>query len=328
MFKIRSEADAVTERSPAYAILAIDSEDRFKSYVESRAATGTSYNNSPYDFQINKNESMMNGFFTRLALTEVCFPWTVPNVNVQTQDILVTYVIGANPPVGATITLDVGFYKPADLAAAIQAKVRALDIALVGFQMAYGSDLILGGARKSPNFFYNCPGGGYTISFEPLLYNSAAYPYPSTTKQLFDILGFSDDNTDLDDQGVGQSTFCQAVRYIDIVCNQLTYNQALKDTMSQSIARDTLCRLYIGDGPYTGTSTVDPSDPLFCPPGCAPFVIYRQYTNPKFIRWLPNQPVQGNLPFQVYDDNGQILTNIVGFDGSENWSMTLLVSED
>ena len=327
MFKIRSEDDASTARSPAYAILAIDSEDRFKSYVEARAATGSSYNNSPYNFQITKNESMMNGFFTRLALTEMCFPWTVPNINVQTQDIIVTYItVGA--PVVTTITLDVGFYKPADLAAAIQAAVRALDPALAAFDLAYGSDAILGGARKSPTFFYNCTGGGYTIAFDPLPYNSAAYPYPATTKQLFDVMGFSTDNTFLSAQGVSQTTLCQAIRAIDIVCNQLTYNQSLKDTMSQPIARDTLCRLYIGDGPYTGTSTVDPSDPLFCPPGCAPFVIYRQYTNPKYIRWMPNQPVQGNLQFQVYDDNGQILTNVIGFDGSENWSMTLLVSED
>jgi hypothetical protein len=101
--------------------------------------------------------------------------------------------------------------------------------------------------------------------------------------------------------------------------------------MSQPVVRDTLCRLYVGDGPYTGTSTVSPSDPDFCPPGCAPFTIYRQFTNPKFIRWMPNQPVQGNLQFEVYNDSGERLDNIdaVGEEtDTANWSMTLLCSED
>jgi hypothetical protein len=87
--------------------------------------------------------------------------------------------------------------------------------------------------------------------------------------------------------------------------------------------------LYLGDGPYTATSTLAPNDPNFCPPGCAPFTIYRQFTNPKFIRWTPNQPVQGNLIFQVYDDGGTILSETdVNEISGQNWSMTLLVSED
>ncbi len=320
-------ADATTSRPSSSAILAIDSEDRFKDYIQSRAATEGSYNSSAYNFQITKNESMMNGFFTRLALTEVNFPWTIPNINTQTEDIIFKYQIGAGPVVPATLTLDIGFYKPSEIASALEAKIQALDLGLVTFQMAYGIDTILGGARKVPAFFYKAP-GGVTVSFEPLPYLSTAYPYPPTTKQLFDVLGFGSDNTVLDTEGVSKSTFCQSVRYIDIVCSQLTYNQAVKDTMSQPITRDTICRLYLGDGPYTGTSTVDPSDPLFCPPGCAPFTIYRQFTNPKFIRWCPDQPVQGNLQFQVFDDNGQILTGLSTFDGTEDWSMTLLVSED
>jgi hypothetical protein len=174
---------------------------------------------------------------------------------------------------------------------------------------------------------------GVNTAFLPMPYNTPGiYEYPPNTKQLFDLLGFTTDNMILSNGGgYGRDTYCQAMRYVDIVCSQLTYNQALKDTMSQTVARDTLCRLYLGDGPYTGTSTLHPSDPDFCPPGCAPFTIYRQFTNPKFIRWLPNQPVQGNLRFQVFDDDGNLLSEAAAV-GTEsegaNWSFTLLVSED
>jgi hypothetical protein len=333
MFATKSVHDAVTERSPAYAILAIDSEDRYRDYLAARVTGEGAYNASPYDFQITKNESMMNGFFTRLALTEVNFPWVIPNINGRTNEIIINYKIGAGPVVEDTLTLDPGFYKPAELAAAIQAYVRALDPAMAAFEFTYG-----GGAPSGepiyPNFVYSClPLATYTIAFLPMTYNSEEYPFPATTKQLFDLLGFkqsaTNNNSLLAAGGQGGATLCQAVRYIDIVCNQLTYNQALKDTMSQTVVRDTLCRLYLGDGPYTGTSTVQPNDPEYSPPGCAPFVIYRQFTNPKFIRWMPNQPVQGNLRFQVFDDDGQPLEDVVPESvGAENWSMTLLVSED
>lgn len=323
MFATKSVHDAVTERSPAYAILAIDSEDRFKDYPASLLVTPGGYNDSPYDFQITKNESIMNGFFTRLALTEVNFPWTIPNINPTTNKINIQWQVGAGPVQSSTLSLLTGFYRPSSLAAALQVQIRTIpDLA---------SATVVYGATDEPFFAYATNVVGTTMAFQPLPYNSAVYPYPSTTKQLFFLLGFRDLNTVLTTVGGGLYTFCQAIRYIDIVCSQLTYNQALKDTMSQPTARDTLCRLYLGDGPYTGSSTLDPADPKFCPPGCAPFTIYRQYTNPKFIRWLPNQPVQGNLRFEVYDDNGVSLTamlNDLSSSRDMNWSMTLLVSED
>jgi hypothetical protein len=328
MFATKSLHDAMTERSPSYAILGIDSEDRFKSYTEQRASTVGGYNDSPYNFQITKNESMMNGFFTRLALTEVNFPWAIPNINPKTNSVLFDYSIAGVPQPQATLTLTTGFYKPSEIASQLQIKIRALNPALNAFTVNYG-------ANDMPRFVFLRNNAALTIAFSPLPYNSAAYPFPDTTKQLYDMLGLdisrSGTPASLKTDITGGFTFCQAIRYVDLVCSQLTYNQALKDTMSQPIARDTLCRLYVGDGPYTGTSTMLPSDAAFCPPGCAPFTIYRQFTNPKFIRWLPNQPVQGNLQFVVYDDAGAQYGDLGAANPrplEANWSMTLLVSED
>jgi hypothetical protein len=318
--------DAITERSPAYAILAIDSEDRFRDFDEAAVSSTGAFNYSPYDFQITKSESMMNGFFTRLALTEMCFPWTIPNILNATAEIAVEYQVGASPVGNFLISLGEGFLRPSQIAAQIQAAIRAFDAPNLG-----AATFIYGGtaAAPYPYFTYATNTAGVTINFLPLAYDTTAFPFPPTTKQLFNLLGFDSQNTVLASTGEGLATYCQSIRYIDIVCSQLTYNQALKDTMSQRIARDTLCRLYLGDGPYTATSTLSPNDANFCPPGCAPFTIYRQFSTPKFIRWMPNQPVQGNLRFQVFDDNGESLANADYVEGAgSNWSMTLLVSED
>jgi hypothetical protein len=223
---------AITQRPTSTAILAIDSEDRYKTYPDARAGSL-----SPYSFNINKAESLMNGFFNRLELTEVVFPWFAPD---------------------------------------------------------------------------------------------AAFGISTTTKQLFDLLGFIDgNNTVLQTSGAGGLTFCQATRYVDIVCTQLTNNQALKDTMSQEIARTVICRLYLGDANIAGD--VVPSSSTFCPPGCAPFTIYRDYASPKQIAWMPNQPVGGFLRFEVYDDNGDLLTGSDAFSFGANrcdWSITMLVTEN
>ena len=143
-----SKDTAITQRPTSTAILAIDSEDRYKNYPDARAfaAVGAT-NRSPYDFTINKSESIMNGFFTRVALTEVCFPWVIPNVNPKTNKIIVGYNVGAGA-LAYNLTLPVGFYTPAALASAIQAIVRTIDPLLNLFTMTYG-----GSANANLTFF-------------------------------------------------------------------------------------------------------------------------------------------------------------------------------
>lgn len=78
--------------------------------------------------------------------------------------------------------------------------------------------------------------------------------------------------------------------------------------------------------------------------GVTPFVIYRQYANPKEIRWSGNQPLS-NCVFTLYDDQGRsiqdlwssaypIVTNgIVNREATKYangfvWNITCLLSED
>ena len=126
---------AITQRPTSTALFVVDSEDRFANYIESRKP----YSSSPYDFSIRQPSSLMNGFFTRLAVTEVNMPWVIPNISTKTNKIFVQWNVSPSPVINeALITLDYGFYTPAQLAAAIQVAVRAVDAALVGFTMVYG----------------------------------------------------------------------------------------------------------------------------------------------------------------------------------------------
>lgn len=348
---------ATTIRPPSTSLLTIDSEDRFTDYLQARGDPSGNFtsNASPYDFTIQKSESLMNGFLTRCGITEVCFPWAIPNINVKTNKMLYYYTIGAAGPVAQIINLDNAFLRPHEIAAGIQAIVEQ-DVP--GFTMVYAAN-----GLGNPSFSYSTNNAANTIAFIPMLYNAAGYPYPPQTKQLFDLLGFTNANSAFAVSGAGNYTLCQAIRYVDIVCNQLTNNQALKDQTSQTVARDMLCRLYLGDGGGTGQSTVpasntgtvnattqsfttplgvsgsfevfDDQSPQFCPPGCAPMTIYRNFSTPKQIQWIPNQPIPGYLRFQVYDDAGALLSESTGLSynlqsqyGNLDWSMTLQISEN
>jgi len=309
---------AMTLRPSSTALLTIDSEDRYPDYPTARASPS-----SPYNFKISKSESLMAGFITRLAISEVVFPWCIPNINTKTAEISITYNAGAGPII-QLITLIPGFYTPATIASALD---LAISTYIPGFTMVYG-------ANADPIFAY-ATNSATTIAFSPIPYNTAAYPFSPQTKQLFDLLGFVNTNTVQAVSGNGNFTLCQAIRYVDIVCNQLTNSQAQKDQTSQTVARDMLCRLYLGDGAGTGQSTVQASSASFSPPGCAPLTIYRNFTKPKEIQWIPNQNIPGFLQFQVYDDAGDLLDASLAVLPSPlaytsetlDWSMTMLVSE-
>ena len=304
-----------TIRPSSTSLLCIDSEDRYTDYVAAVNAP-----TSPYNFKINKNNTLMNGFFTRLGVSEVVFPWTIPNINNKTAAINVQYQIGSGSVTNYLLSIAYGFYTPAELATAIVAEFTA-DIPTLGFTMAYSNQF------NEPRFIYSVTAGNL-VAFTPL--TGADFPFSPQSKQLFNLLGFEMENKTPAVNGVGAYTLCQAIRYVDIVSPQLTYNQPLKDTMTQTTARDTLCRIYLNSAPGV-TSTGAASDAAFCPPGCAPTIIYRDYSNPKQIAWIPNQGIPGYLTFQVFDDAGDLLDTSVSIASDINftsdWSMTMLVSE-
>ena len=321
-----------TIRNPSTALLCIDSEDRFATIEDSRALL---INDSPYDFLITKNENLLSGFFTRLGVTEVNFPWVIPNINAKTQSVRFEYKVGAGPTIGQFVSIQIGFYKPSQIASELQTAIRAIDpVNLGAFTVTYGDGNLC-------RFSFVPNNVAITFRFAPIdATNIPLLPTASlrnfwnrqdlrVVHQLFDLLGLSLD-PGFFNEVYGSDSLCQFTRYVDIVSTQLTYNQALKDSSTSVVSRDVLCRLYLSDS--GSIYNVAPSSPDFCPFGCAPFNIYRDFSSPKFINWTPNQNIPGSVRFTVYADDGSVLSNpsLLGGDIPNNtyWSLTLQVSEN
>lgn len=309
-----------TIRFPATALLTIDSEDRFKS-TENKRDLAT--NTGPYNFTISGPRTILGGFIRRMGVSEVQFPWVIPNVNRQTSDIIIRWV-GAGGPGKLRVTLAYGFYKPSEIAARLQILIRLASPDLAAFTLTYGSDPTF---RNMPVFTYDT-NNATTIAFDPVPLDSALN-ITAQSKQLFDLLGFASQNQILQTTLSGLQTFCQFTRYVDIVCDQITQFQGLYDGSTQQVYKDAICRLYLGDN--QAMQNLDPSDPDYSPPGCRPFIIYRQFQNMKQIQWNARTNIGSYLTFQVFNDIGQLLSENSFFPQGlsyEDWSMTMLASEN
>jgi hypothetical protein len=323
-----ADEKGITIRPSSTAIFAVDSFDRYPSF---QASIGGRI--SPYSFSINRNQSLINGFFKRIAVTEIVLPYYIPNINLKTNRLSVS----RNG--GAFVTVDIntlgGFMSPNDIAEALQ--VVLIAAGFVGLTVQYTPD---------GRFLFQT-GGVDTIAFQRASFAGGA---SLNEFQLYDLLnlGAALPNPVLPGQVVLTGvTRCRYTEYVDIVCSQLTYNQELKDGSSDPVVRDMLARVYIEaeDGaiqPYYRTNSYTAVPPGTISgaeiisnqaiPGTYPFTIHRQFTQPKQIKWENTQPL-GNITFELFDDRGNLLSAnlspLIAPDSSlPDWRMTLLCSEN
>lgn len=309
------EDRGVTVRPSSTIIFGVDSSDRYASLQDK--SNGTS---SPYSFNIQKGEALLNGFFTRIALAELVFPYYIPNINIKTDYI----ILNDNGTIAPLLMFPVtGFYTPQEMAGVMEAQLQAAT-GNVALTVTY-----VGG-----RFYFN------TNTVDTIAFDRGSFASPGAKIgefQLFDLLNFGPQNKIPSTTQVSGVTRCRYTEYIDIVCSQLTYNQDLKDGSSDPVVRDMIARIYLEDEddkviPVWNTNTnevIMPTD--YQIPGTYPFTIHRQFRNPKMIKWERTQPL-GNLTFEVYDDKGVILSPLQGVLQADNtmpdWRMTLLISEN
>jgi hypothetical protein len=308
---------AVTVRPSSTAFFGVDSKDRYAK-LSDRIANPT----SPYRFTIAKNQSLLNGFFHRIALTEITLPWYIPNITDEVVDI---NVVTPGPVVTPIQIAGSGaFLTPSEIAANLQAEIQAIP-GLNNVQVAYvdGAFAFVDAVSPVPPQF---------------AFSRVA---PVDRYQLFDFLNLGADNTVLQVDQYSGPTRCRWTEYVDVVCSQLTYNQELKDGSTSRVERDVLCRVYVEfeDDKTQPVWDSQNNEILISDediPGVSPFTIYRKFPMPKQILWNNAQPL-GNLTFELYDDKGRILS--YNDDGSANpfmqfdyklpdWRFTLLVSEN
>jgi len=270
----------VTFRQPSTANLMIDSADR--------PNPSTS---SPFDFQITRRNSILNGYFTRIGTTEVVLEWGEPNI---IDGEIILDVSGASLRSTETLTIFNTFVTMAEL----------LDeIASVTF-----NGVTFSVVQKGPSTTIEASGGKFQFVTSPLGLQAA--------------LSIGGGLADFKFVGVDAVPDLRLYRYIDFVSPNITYAQDLKDSSTQLINRDVLCRWYMAeDQPETRDIY---GFPILM--GYEPFFRRRLFNPPKQIKWDSNLPL-GNIQFQVYDDSGDLLEVSTQLPQT-NFLLTLQASEN
>lgn len=276
-----------TIRQPSTANLMIDSNDRNESVYP-----------SPFNFTISKPASILNGYFTRLGVTEFCLDWYLPNISFGdgTNALVSRLVLDIS---GTSYNVDIanGFYNVYQLTQALNA--AGTDVSGVVFTFGQVADT----ATAQLILAATVGGAPRTVRI--------------TGGSIASLLSYS---------GLGVYTLIsgadlRAYKYIDVISPQLTYAQDVKDTSTNEYDRNVLIRWYFE---YENTNTYDTYGfPIL--PGYAPFAIKRAFNPPKQIRWEPNLPI-GQISFEVYSDQsvGPLLPGSTNFN---RFAMTIQVSE-
>lgn len=275
-----------------------------------RDRTGGQYNNALFN-AINQN--IIQGQIHSVSVSEVNFPYDIPNVQNGYNTFTLTSALVGQPDF--TIAVPPGFYTGAELAVAINA-----EIAFAGANAApplLPADLPTVTYNATDSLFtWNAPASNvpnriwYISSPVTLPFNGVGAVGPGQVgKDLFSIMGFQSsqngenfvdsdpvqDNLVFTAAGAAPLTFTQ---YIDICSPQLCKFQYFRDGSTTNLARrsDVICRLFISNNISIQEAN-----------GQRPFVINRQYYNERVMRWNTGNSV-GTLDIQLYDDVGQPLT--------------------
>jgi hypothetical protein len=293
-------------RLPSYAMLGVSSSDRYKTNGE--RAFGRV---SPYNFAVQSPQNFLTGFFTRLALTELKFNWTIPTITAYNDGMGIIFrVNGVGPPIAGGIVVPAGqWHTPTTLAAVVQAEVRLVNPALANFTVV--ADPNTGAFTAQTNTLT-------TFHFIPTVPDNQR-PRQTTIYEMMNWIDNIVGGNDATQQFSGIPTMLPT-QYVDIVCSQLSYNQDVKDADTSTVSRDLLARIYLAQDWEGNPELV----------GSQPFSIYRQFAFPKQIKWNSGQNLGGYLKFEVYDDAGYLLST--GLDPAYDvrmgeWNATILASE-
>jgi len=325
---------AVTVRPSSTANFFVDSLDK---------ASGTSS-----DFTINKNQSLFNGFFNRIAVNEVVMDWGLPNVAQWWGNNFLTVSVddGAVTGTDYTITIPDGFYSAIDLMRTVCALLNAAPGQTATFSVdAVTTDTTQVGIKSTQPYLVFWE---QSASAPSVPAGTAPYYVPQnalarglfSSSQLYTLsLPVLTTNPLFSLTKVVLAPLILGTRYVDFVSPQLTYNQQLKDNTTAQFPKDVIYRWYFAWDTQSGVNSVGgPSSPpapttatlfpYYVYQGYAPFNQRRILPYPKQILWDNAAPI-GQVGFQVYDDRGRLL-DTTQFTPSANFQfqMSMLLSEN
>lgn len=286
--------NGVATRPPAFSQLLIDSLDRYRTSAPPTDLSGihvSPVSSSSWTLQLGGNA--LNGYFTRIGVTQVNFQWNLPNIIAGYNNAFsIRYsTTGVAPYTDLQLQLGQGFYTPSTLATAIRTE---LNNGTSGFWTVQYN---IGG------YFAITAPAGWTFLMKPPANDNSLNTL--NERRCRETLGFS--NYPLPTDAPARSfTFgvpsMLATRFIDIVSDTLTKYSRATDNTSLPSSRTTgvIARVY--------ASMVNQIIPLAATNcvGDAPFNVFIDFNTPKFMSWNPDEPL-ANIDLKLYDDLGYLL---------------------
>lgn len=290
-----------TIREPSYAQLLVDSLDRYNNGTPN-ISNGGQTTSSTWGLQLPSY--VLNGYFTRLAVSQIQFEWNLPTVIAGYNDAIFVQQ-------GAVVYFAVipeGFYDASGLAAAV---TTAFLSATPG---APPNPITCTYSPIYKALTLTVATGTITIA------DTGSVPtrqsrFGTTSGLLFGSYGSS--VTTPTALIVGNPPTMLATRFIDLKSAYLAKNQKVKDftTLPGNIVSDIIVRIYAA---APNTSQVKAT--AFA----SPWMMNITLPVPKYIRWNEQEPIS-NFTLELLDDGGQILP--WGPDRSCEYALTMYASE-
>jgi hypothetical protein len=335
----------VDTREPSTANFLIDSMDR-AGYNQSVVATvgAATVDNTSSDFTINKpQQSLVTGFFTRFAMTEIELAYNLPNVSQLFLDGRI-YRAGAGPDINYgnnvtslvmnnagvinvfnDVTIPSGNYT---VAQALDRLVIALNAATAGLAPAPVFSVVDSNSYRGKKVL--TVAGPYTYA----LFRNAPQPNigiqgGATFLNLAQALGLFTYNTV---PGAAQCVSSNIVgnpnlllfSYLDICSSQLASQQKLKDATTSTFDSNDVIYRWVFSNDEANPVTFDAYGyPVV--QGYFPFSSRRYINVPKQIRWDPLIPL-GQIRIQIYTDKNVLLKQRPLLNSVE-FKMLMLISE-
>lgn len=344
----------VVVRNPADANLVLDSADRSTSTSQVGGILPVPQAQSYNNFRLQKGENLMQGGFTRIQLSEIRFPYAIPNVNItnnsfwivlrtSTSDIKARIVIPADPV----------FLTGSQIAQYVNFQLNNSAVGITTWDATYYPDTPASNTTQGSGFSITTSTSANAIAFglypvQPVL----NYPLAPTLSasadngSLLDVMGYNPlsnwnyltaFNLVLPPETIISLSSIYApltyTKFIDIVSNKLTYYANVKDNSTNRTGlSNIICRLYISDETsttptigkvYNGTSLITYA--VNPPAGSLPFTIHRQFSNPKCFGWDMNTAIDW-IDISLFDDRGRPL--YVPPEGLPDFQITFKCTED
>jgi hypothetical protein len=328
------ENPGMPTRNPSVAVFTVDSGDRKRRLADGQYVISQEPLNNIY---INKGQPVMQGYFTRVALTEFNFPWNIPNVINGYNNTM--QIIIPIQPLSIPVVVPQGFYTGTELAEAVTDAIATSIAFITATYPAVGAayDIECTYNEDGTFTFENTIGGAAAATFGFFPSPNLSAPVQQSLMYIMGLGGFPGDvpSTARYITGVAPLIYTP---YFDIVSSQLTKKQQVTDNSTSYLTgSNLLARIYLNKKDMNVKVDTDETQML----GCRPFTINREFIIPKQIYW-DTKEFLNVVDLQLRDAWGGLLQEIPGFtepaDGAtpatyvlgtseSNYQLTFQVSE-